>query len=418
MIRLAINFLVVMLVNAGCATMNKQHYEEPLYEMNVLTNHKAETTQIEVITSKDLANQKPGHRPPINTDEAGLWMVMDNAEDEYKTAGNLITDEKLNQYLHDISCRLTPEYCEDIRIYVLRIPNFNATMAPNGALIIWSGLLLRATSEDQIAAVLGHEIGHYLRRHSLQRLHDIVNTSSALVIVQIASAAAGYGAVGDLAYLAAISNLQAFSRDQEREADGYGLALMTRGGYRPHEFAQLWKKVIMEIEASDDKNFSILLFDSHPPSKERLAALDDLADRIVVQQNDFDVKTESYRTHILPLRHQFLKDELHQRDFSRSEVLLDYLIEDGADLGDLYYFKGELYRLRGKEGDLDRAIREYNKALSEINYPPETLRALGLLYKQKGEHDKANAALKDYLKQNPDSIDREMIMHMLSKESL
>ena len=115
MIRLTITLFVILLINAGCATTNKQHYEEPLYKMEVLIDSEAEITQIEEISGQELANQKPGRRPPINSDEAGLWMVMDNAENKYKTAGNLINDEDLNQYIQDVVCRLTPEYCKDIR---------------------------------------------------------------------------------------------------------------------------------------------------------------------------------------------------------------------------------------------------------------------------------------------------------------
>lgn len=409
--------MVLLLLGAGCTTMNKQHYEQPLYEMDVLEQSGPDTLQIEDVSRRELENQKPGERPPLDSDEAGLWMVMDKAENEYRTAGNRINDQDLNDYLQDIVCRLAPEYCEDLRVYVLQVPYFNASMAPNGVLLIWSGLLLRTTNEAQLASVIGHEIGHYLRRHSLQRLHDVVNTSSALVIVQLAAAVAGVGAAGDLAYLAAISSLQAYSRDQEREADGYGLAFMARAGYDPHEAGDLWEKVIQEVEASKDKNFSLLLFDSHPPGRERMAALNELSDRIVARGNDFSMDEESFREHLLPFRYRFLQDEMHLRDFARTEVLLDQLIEDGASLGELYYFKGELYRLRGEENDLDRALAAYEKAINEAEFPPETLRAQGLLYMEKGESARARAFLQEYLVLKPDCVDREMIIYMLSKES-
>jgi Zn-dependent protease with chaperone function len=417
MMRQITALLFVVLFGTGCATTNKQHYEQPLYEMDVLEKSRAETVQIKEVSSRELGNQKPGERPPLDSDEAGLWMVMDKAENEYRTAGNRIDEHALNDYLQNIVCRLAPEYCEDIRVYVLQVPYFNASMAPNGVLLIWSGLLLRTTNEAQLASVIGHEIGHYLRRHSLQRLHDVVNTSSALVFVQLAAAVAGVGVVGDLAYLAAISSLQAYNRDQEREADGYGLAFMARAGYDPHEAGNLWEKVIQEVEASKDKNFSLLLFDSHPPGRERMAALDELSDRIVDRGNDFSREEKPFREHLLPLRNKFLQDELHLRDFARTEVLLDQLIEDGVSLGELYYFKGELYRLRGEENDLDKALVAYEKARNEAEFPPETLRAQGLLYLKKGESDKARSSLQEFLILKPDCVDREMIMHMLSKES-
>jgi predicted Zn-dependent protease len=416
MIRLITALLFLLLAGAGCATMNKQQYEQPLYEMDVLEQSNADTLQIQEVSNRELENQKPGERPPLDSDEAGLWMVMDKAEFDYKIAGNRIDDQDLNDYLKDIVCRLAPEYCGDIRVYVLQVPYFNASMAPNGVLLIWSGLLLRVTNEAQLASVIGHEIGHYIRRHSLQRLHDVVNTSGALVFVQLATAVAGVGVAGDLAYLAAISSLQAYSRDQEREADGYGLAFMARAGYEPHEAGDLWEKVIQEVEASKDKNFSLLLFDSHPPGRERMTALDELSDRIVARGNGFSTEAEAFREHLLPLRYKFLQDEMHLRDFDRTEVLLDQLIEDGASLGELFYFKGELYRLRGEEDDLNKALAAYEKARSEAEFPPETLRALGLLYLEKGESVKARSSLQEYLALKPDCVDREMIIYMLSRE--
>jgi len=417
MVRRFILVLLIMCVGSGCASKNQQSYEQPLYKTGVLEQSRTDSSHIPEISTRELENQKPGERPPLDSDEAGLWMAMDKAEDQFKTAGNRIKDPDLNNYLQDIACRLAPEYCNDIRIYVLRKPYFNASMAPNGTLAIWSGLLLRATNEAQVAAVIGHEIGHYLRRHSLQRLRAAVNTSSVMVVVQLASYAAGVGVAGDVAYLAALGSLQSYSRDQEREADGYGLALMVRAGYEPHEAGNLWKSVIKEIEASKDKKFSILLFDSHPPSEERLGALDELADRIVARGDHYSPKAETFRTHILPFRYGLLQDELYLRDFDRTEVLLGYLLEDGARPGELYYFKGELYRLRNGEGDQEKALAAYEKARSTDVYPPETLRALGLLYNRMGDKDRSKAFFEGYLELRPDCKDREMILHMLSRGS-
>ncbi len=409
---------ILILLFSGCATPDQSRYEAPLYKMDVLKQPgTVGGWEIEEISDHELENQKPGQRPPLDSDEAGIWMVMDKAEAEFHTAGNRIDDQGLNEYLRQIACRLAPEYCQDIRIYVLRVPYFNASMAPNGAMVIWSGLLLRAENEAQVASVIGHEIGHYLRRHSLQRLRSVVNTSGALAVVQLVTAAVGVGIAGDMAYLAAIGSLQAYSRDQEREADGYGLALMARAGYDPHEAARLWERVIQEMEASKDKNFSTHLFDSHPPSRERLAAIENLADRIAARITDDRKVTEEYCSRLRPYRFGFLEDELHQRDFPRIEALLDQLIEADPDSGELHFFKGELYRLRDNEGDPGKALSAFEKATAQAQCPPETFRALGLLYGRLGKPESAHAAFTEYLTRKPDAMDRAMIMYMLTKEN-
>jgi tetratricopeptide (TPR) repeat protein len=398
---------------SGCAS-KQDHYAQPLYELEVLDKQQKSDWQIESVSAQQLANIAPGQRPLIDSDEAGIWMAMDNAEEKIKTSGNLIADRGLNKYLHGIMCRISPEHCSDIRIYVIRMPYFNASMAPNGTMIIWSGLLLRAQNEAQLASILGHELGHYLRRHSLQQMRNTINTAGALAFIQIATAAAGVGVAGDIVYLAGVGSLQAYGRDMEREADGYGLALMARAGYQPHAGAELWRQVIKEKEADDNKKFSMLLFDSHPPSEERLAALEDLADRTIANGGNFEFGTESYQKIMRPLRFTYLQDELHLRNYKRTEVLLNLLLESGSNLGETYYFFGELYRLRGMDGDQDKALAAYEKATSQEHFPPETYRALGLLYKKIGAEDKVDECFTKYLELKPNAADHEMIIYMLS----
>jgi tetratricopeptide (TPR) repeat protein len=409
----SICFILAILL-FGCAA-NQKHYEQPLYEMKVLDSSDKTAWKVEEFSEQQLTSVTPGERPPIDSDEAGLWMTMDNVEEDYNTSGKLIKDEKLNSYLREIIYRLTPEYANDIRIYVMEVPYFNAFMAPNGAMVVWSGFLLRAGNEAQVASVLGHEIAHYLRRHSLQQMRNAINTSSTLAFFRLATAVAGVGFVGDLASIACAGGFQAYSRDMEREADGYGIAMLSRAGYNPKESARLWQQVIKEKEASKDNTFSLLLFDSHPPTEERLEALESIADQIIAKGKDFETAQQRYLDNIAPFRFDFLKDELHLREFSRFEVLINSLLEQNYALGEVYYFKGEMYRLRGEEGDVEKAIEAYQKAVMETECPAEAFRSLGLLYKAQGNVDNARKYFTEYLERNPDSVDREMIINMLSR---
>ena len=86
-------------------------------------------------------------------------------------------------------------------------------MAPNGMLQIWSGLLLRVENEAQLAAVLGHEIGHYLQRHTLDHLRDAKSRCA------FATFMAAFGVVGLVGQMATLASAFTFTRDQEREAD-------------------------------------------------------------------------------------------------------------------------------------------------------------------------------------------------------
>ena len=80
---------------------------------------------------------------------------------------------QLNQYVQELACRLAGDHCPDIRVNLVSTPQFNASMAPNGMMQVWTGLLLRVENEAQLTAILGHEIGHYLARHSVERMRQI-----------------------------------------------------------------------------------------------------------------------------------------------------------------------------------------------------------------------------------------------------
>lgn len=411
-------FCLLLLPVWGCVA-NQQQYAAPLYEMEVIKDPTASNWQIKEVSEGELANLELGYRPAPDSDEAGIWYVLDKAEKEMRDSGAVLHDEALQGYLHEVSCKLAPEYCGDIRIYVVRAPYFNASMAANGALTIWTGLLLRAQNEAQLASVIGHEMGHYLRRHSLQRMRDVINTTSTLAFVRVASAMVGLGFVGDVAYIAGISNLQSFSRDMEREADGYGLALMSRAGYDPRQTARLWRHVIKEKEADEDEKFSMLLFDSHPPSEERLAALEKLAERITSEQPDrFYLAADHYQQVIAAHRGEFLQADLNLCNFSRSQVLLQSLNEQHPGDGELLFYQAELYRLRGKNDDKEKALELYQQAALANRPPPEVFRAIGLLQREKGQNDQARSAFEQYLAQKPDAADREMIQHMLTRNLL
>src|SRR5262245_17395284 len=95
---------------------------------------------------------------PADDDERGMWQVCDRLERELAGSSLLICDAGLKSYLTDVMTRLLGAgLATDLRIYPVRDPEFNASMFPNGMMLVQSGLLLRMSNEAQLAAVLGHE---------------------------------------------------------------------------------------------------------------------------------------------------------------------------------------------------------------------------------------------------------------------
>ena len=148
--------------------------------------------------AKKVEDIKPQETPSIESIEAGLWMQMNNYEEKLKTSGSRLKDKDLEKYLKNILCNLSPDYCKDIRVYVQDMPYFNAFMAPNGMMVVWTGLLLRAQNEAQVAAVIGHEAGHYIKRHSLKSWLDAKSRTDLMVLLSIGLAIGGVPAGGDI----------------------------------------------------------------------------------------------------------------------------------------------------------------------------------------------------------------------------
>ena len=357
---------------------------------------------------------KPGEKPALESDEAGLWMYMENIEQNLKTSGRIETDPSLNAYIRGIICKLDPLFCNDIRFYIVKTPHFNASMAPNGFMQIWTGLMLRAQNEAQLGYVLGHEIGHYQRRHSLKQWRTVRDTSSVLIFLQLAAAGAGVGYAGDMAQLIALAGIFAYSRDQEREADDIGFEAMVNAGYDPYEAAHIWQAVIEEHEAADHPD-QFILFASHPSTSERVQTMQEKAQQLEAQGHRGQKYQDQYLAQIRPFRTEWLKNELRKRDFAASQVVLDYLFKTADYPGELHFFQGELYRMRAQEGDIQKAIVSYQKSLTYDEFPTAAHRSLGLLLWKTQKFEDARVSFTNYLEVNPDAPDAAMIKAYLEE---
>ena len=109
----------------------------------------------------------PGQRPPAGSDEDELWYAMERAERELQHHPLLVKDEALNAYVRGVACKVAGDYCPDLRVYIVDLPWFNASMAPNGMMLVWTGALLRFQDESELALVLGHEFAHFRHRIAL-----------------------------------------------------------------------------------------------------------------------------------------------------------------------------------------------------------------------------------------------------------
>ncbi|MDB5696135.1 MAG: peptidase, partial [Sphingomonas bacterium] len=225
-----------------------------LFTLSLALSGHASAAAKEVVKPAAAPPPYAGTYQPQGVDEIGLWRESDEGERALANSPLLIRDEKLNAYVREVLCKTVgADRCNTVRIYLIRYPVFNATMSPNGTMRVFSGLLLRARSEAELGAVLGHEFGHFEQRHTLtafkaaRRTTDLL--SWAAVLTSMSGSAAVYQSFNNM-QLSVLGGLARFGRDQEREADLLGIGYLNGGTLRPHSASRIWRNLIMEQEAS------------------------------------------------------------------------------------------------------------------------------------------------------------------------
>ena len=126
-------------------------------------------------------------------------------------------------------------------------PDVNAYVLPGGKIVVNTGILTMATNQDQLAAVIGHEVAHVTARHANERASRAAVTGVGVDIAAIILGG-GYrnqtqGAREALSTGAVLGLLNPFSRLQESEADIIGIEYMAKAGFDPRESVELWKKM-------------------------------------------------------------------------------------------------------------------------------------------------------------------------------
>ncbi|PVM92230.1 hypothetical protein DDF62_03510 [Caulobacter radicis] len=382
----------------------------------------------------------PHLRPADTSDEGGIWALSEKAELAARQSAERNRDPALNGYVTGVVAKLAPEYQGDIRVYVMDRPFFNAQMAPNGYGEVWSGLLLRVETEDELAFVLGHEVGHFSENHSIEAYRALKARLGATMAVQFAVAAVAMGAavnagsaqgasdimraagaLNDLLYLGQLAAYFGFSRENEVEADGLGFQRAVKAGYDPAAGAHLWRSLIAETGASSFKRVReqearVSIFSTHPLSSDRVKALDDLAAKTPTKASAA-ADRKAYRAAVRPHLAAWLKDDLRRRDYGQSLALIDRLSAQGEDLGVLTFYRAEAYRQRRGEGDLELARKAYAQAGAHADAPVAAWRTLGDLSLQAGDRPAAKTAYETYLARAPQAQDRWLVEASLKKLS-
>ncbi len=186
-------------------------------------------------------------------------------------ASPLVQDDKLQQYVNRIG-RWVASQSErpdlDWHFGVIASNDINAFAAPGGYVFVTQGLYRQLASEAELAGVLGHEIGHVIRKHQLKILQQskLIDLGGKLLSKQVGDNASVQKLIGSGAEISA----RALDKNAEFEADRIAVVLAGRAGYDPYGLVSVLQDI---AQVSKDEGSVALLFKTHPHPNERLEQL-------------------------------------------------------------------------------------------------------------------------------------------------
>ncbi len=185
-------------------------------------------------------------------------------------------DVKENTFVRCVANAITHEVGGNWEVIVFEDKTLNAFALPGSKIGVHTGLIDLVDNQHQLAAVIGHEIGHVLARHSNERMSQKLGAQMGISLIAAVAAPQtplGQTAVSLLGVGAQYGVIMPFSRLHESEADLIGLELMAKAGFNPAESVTLWQKMAQASQGEQPAEF----LSTHPSHETRI---DDLRENL------------------------------------------------------------------------------------------------------------------------------------------
>lgn len=205
--------------------------------------------------------------------EEAIQLGRNRAPHQFSADLGPVQDQSLNDYIGRLGLDLAAVSHRPDMPYSFRAVNatyLNAYAFPNGAIAVTRGMLVELENEAELAALLGHEVGHVAARHTAQQLTQRTLTGLLMAGVGqvVATRAPDYvGLARELGGLASGALLAHYSREDERQADKLGLQYMVEAGYNPQGMVGLMD--VLRSQHQQQPNILELMFRTHPMGSER-----------------------------------------------------------------------------------------------------------------------------------------------------
>lgn len=156
---------------------------------------------------------------------------------------------------------------------LIKSDEINAFCMPGGKIVVYEGLLPLASSDDELAVVLGHEVAHAVAKHSNERMSQeiLAQYGASVVDAALSNKSAVTQSIGNTVFGlgAQLGVMLPYSRKHELEADYMGLVFMTMAGYNPEKAVTFWQKMSAASGNSEASDF----MSTHPNDNKRIAEI-------------------------------------------------------------------------------------------------------------------------------------------------
>jgi len=329
---------------------------------------------------RSMAPLLPSFTPPVEDEEVRISREFRR---EAKKHFKFFNQPEVERYIDRIARRIlaaTGPLSYDYRFFVVDEDQLNAFAVPGGSIYLFTGLIERAKSTDELAGVLGHEIVHIKGRHMARSSGpDAISVLSLLATVLLARSGSGGAAAGIVGQAVSATRQAAYSRQLEMESDTLGTRYMAAAGFDPRGTLAFLKTMEQERQLNPIDVPAYIL--SHPLTQERVANAELVVKALGPAKPRSEDNEALKKVQIL----------IRMERSNRETVVAEYekLVQKDPNNAELLHLLGfAQFHL----GQLGPAQKSYEKSWKLRADHIGLLREIGRLSSQTGDHESAHRA--------------------------
>jgi Zn-dependent protease with chaperone function len=241
-------------------------------------------------------NVSKGIVPNLISLEREIAMGKAYSQEVERTA-KLVDDPVITEYVNRVGQNLVRNSDAKVpfTIKVIDSDEVNAFALPGGFFYVFTGLIMRAQEESELAGVMAHEIAHVAARHGTRSMskQELLQIAMIPAMILLPGGWAGYGIYEAMVNVIPLGLLK-FSRDDEREADYLGLQYMYKAGYDPNSYITFFERLRQDEKRSPGSIPKV--FSDHPPTDERIEKAQHEISTILPSRENYIVTTSEFDT--------------------------------------------------------------------------------------------------------------------------